>query len=314
MSQGKPYVVNKYDFYRPRNIIAEAAALGYVPNAIATPMDSDEDQAVMARYFDFLKKHDAVLRPAESHADVGLVVPRRALDAGDASPLEYVEAAGRAMIREHILFDMLPDDLLADAELARYRAVVVPAPEWWDEVGLLRLHRYVKQGGKLVVLPVSEEDRARPGACSKEARQTLRAALEFNVPAKAVANARTDRAALLKAIRDAAGENNLSRFDAPWTVQVHVYTQTSPRRIVLHLVNYNHDEKATGKSVTAREAPIAAKPVGVSLRLPDGFKTRSVRFLSPDEAGEKKIDFKQDGSRLELRTPGFLVYGICVIE
>ena len=56
LAAGKPYVINKYDFYRPRNMMAEAAALGYATNAIATPWQNEEDRAVVLRYFDFLKQ------------------------------------------------------------------------------------------------------------------------------------------------------------------------------------------------------------------------------------------------------------------
>jgi len=40
------------------------------------------------------------------------------VSAGDASALEYVEAAGRTLIRDHVLFDMLPDAVLGHAPIA----------------------------------------------------------------------------------------------------------------------------------------------------------------------------------------------------
>jgi hypothetical protein len=152
MARGTPYVVNKYDFYRPRNMMAEAAALGYATNAIATPWQTEEDREVVLRYFRFLKRHDALYRPAESLAEVGLVFPRHAIQAGDASPLEYVEAAGRSLIREHVLFDLLPDDLLTASSLKRYRAVVVTAVEHLPKADREALQRFVKEGCKLLVL------------------------------------------------------------------------------------------------------------------------------------------------------------------
>jgi hypothetical protein len=129
-----------------------------------------------------------------------------------------------------------------------------------------------------------------------------------------VANVRTDREGFAKALHTAAGGERLSRFDYPWTVQVHAYHQPEARRVMLHLVNYNHQEKAAGKSATAREAPIAAGPGKVRLRLPDGFRAKSVRFLSPDERESPALTFRQKEDLLEFQTPGFLVYGLCVIE
>jgi hypothetical protein len=310
MARGKPYVINKYDFYRPRNVIAEAAALGYTPNAIATPWQNEADRAVVISYFDFLRRHQKYYHRAESHTEVGLVLPRRALHAGDASPLEYVEAAGRAMVREHVLFDILPDDLLPETALGRYRVVVLTSPEYLEANERAVLARYVAKGGKLLLLPVNKADRERPGAAGADLLR--RAGREFRIPAKALSSARTDRAGLIRAIRETAGE--LGRFDAPWTVETHVYRQETEHRLVLHLVNYNHDEKAKGRSVSEREAPIAAAPVGVSLRLPQGFRVRKVRFFSPDENREKTLEFRQKGNVLDLKTPAFLVYGLCVME
>jgi len=89
--RGRPYVINKYDFYRPRVMMAEAAALGYVTNAIATPWQNVADRGVVLRYFDFLHKHAQLYQAARYVCRVGLLFPRRAIEAGDASPLEYVE-------------------------------------------------------------------------------------------------------------------------------------------------------------------------------------------------------------------------------
>src|SRR5262249_13552948 len=147
---------------------AEAAALGYVTNAIATPWQTPADRAVVLRYFSFLRKHEDLYRAAESMAEVGLLFPRRALHAGDASPLEYVEAVGRAMIRRHVLFDMLPDDM--PLSLDRYRAVIVTGEEYLRKTETEALSRYVSAGGKLIVLAVVREDRDRPGAVCPSAR------------------------------------------------------------------------------------------------------------------------------------------------
>ena len=303
MARGKTVVINKYDFYRPRNMMAEAAAMGCATNAIATPYQTAEDREVMLRYFRFLKKHAELYRPAESFAEVALVFPRRAIHAGDASPLEYAEAAGRAMIRGHVLFDLLPDDL--PISLDRYRVVMLSGADYLEKSEVEALARYAKAGGKLIVLPVRREDRERPGAASPASR-FMRHAVKLD--ATVIENGRLEPAAIMKELPE------LSKFMAPWTVEVHAYRQPTAKRIVLHLVNYNHREKATGKSVVERESPIAAEPVAVRLHLPKGFRVRKVEFLSPDEAKMQSVEFRQDGAVLECKTPGFLVYGVCAIS
>ncbi len=315
LSAGRPHVINKYDFYRPRNMMAEAAGLGYATNAIATPWQTEEDRAVVLRYFAFLKKHEALYTAAEPHAEVGLVFPRRALHAGDASPLEYVESAGRSLVRDHRLFDLLPDDLLPGLQLQRYRAVVVTGAEYLHGAERAALLRYAEKGGKLLVLPVAREDRDRPAARCRTADRLAREPRDLLAKAVLVPGARLDRAKFLKELtRLVGGADRLSGFEAPWTVQAHVYHQRAARRLVVHLVNYDHNEKAAGKSVAAREAPIAAPPVAVRLRLPEGFRPASARFLSPDAAKEQAVTFRRRDGWLECRTPGFLVYGVLVVD
>ncbi len=167
LAAGKPYTVNKYDFYRPRNMMAEAAALGYATNAIATPWQTPEDREVVLRYFEFLRKHEACYAKTDTHAEVGLVFPRRALHAGDASPLEYVESAGRAMIAGHVLFDMLPDDLLPQLKLAKYRAIALSAAEYLEKAEREALAQFVKSGGQVLLLDVAKEDRERAAAAGR---------------------------------------------------------------------------------------------------------------------------------------------------
>lgn len=311
MSRGTPYTVNKYDYYRPRNMMAEAAALGYATNAMITHWEHADDRAVTLNYFDFLRKHEAALGSPESFAEVGLVFPRRAIHAGDASPLEYVETTGRTMLRRHTLFDVLPDDLLAELPLDRYRVVVVTGTEYLEKPEREALARYTEKGGKVLVLKVIAADRDRPGAAGVFARRKVADAIP---KATEVADARTDRDGFLKQL-DAAvgGADRFSRFEAPWTVQVHAYREPG-KRVVLHFVNYDRDEAAKGTSVSAREAPVAAKPALVTLRLPNGVKAKSVRFTSPDDTREYTPEFRQKDGVLEFRAPGFLVYGLCVIE
>ncbi len=312
MSRGTPYTVNKYDYYRPRNMMAEAAALGYATNAMITHWEHAEDRAVTLNYFDFLRKHEAALGAPESFAEVGLVFPRRALHAGDASPLEYVEAAGRAILRRHTLFDMLPDELLPELPLSRYKVVVVAGVDYLEKAEREALDRYVDKGGNLLVLKVSAADRDRPGAAGTFARRKTEA--PAFPKSTIVADARTDRDGFLKQLDAAAGgADHFSRFETPWTVQVHAY-RTPGKRTVLHLVNYDRDEAAKGASVSAREAPVAAKPVVVALRLPEGVRVKSVRFASPDNAKEHVPEFRQKDGVLTFEAPGFLVYGLCVIE
>jgi hypothetical protein len=308
MARGKSYVINKYDYYRPRIMMAEAAALGYATNALATPWQHEEDREIVLRYFRFLRKHVDLFADTERLAEIGLVFPRRAIHAGDAAPLEYTEACGRTLIREHFLFNMIPDDLLAQTPLDGYRALIIAAPEYLELDEVAALQAFTRRGGQLIWTHVNAEDRARPGASSVAARHSMR---DVKLTANRVENVRMKRHLLINAI---GKRESWSQAAAPWTVEVHGYRQAAKKRWILHLVNYNHKENAPGKSVSAREAPIEAAPVEVRLNVPGDTKIRRVRFLSPDRADEVVVPFRAELGLLQCRTPGFLAYGICVVE
>jgi hypothetical protein len=310
MARGKPYVVNKYDFYRPRVMMAEAAALGYATNAIATPWQHEDDRSVVLRYFRFLRQHEDLYVNVTRQTEIGLIFPRRAIYAGDASPLEYTETCGRTLIRDHLLFDMIPDDLLTKTPLDSYRVLVVAAPEHLERQELSVLRRFHERGGKIVWTPVNADDRGRAAARSPDSARLITKPEKLTEGAVRIENVRTDR----EAFRKELAKESWSHAAAPWTVEVHAYRQEAKKRSVVHLVNYNHKENAPGKSVSAREAPIAAAPVAVELRIAADRKIRRVRFLSPDEEGEQGIAFRHEAGLLRFTTPAFLVYGVCAVE
>lgn len=311
MAQGKPYVINKYDFYRPRVMMAEAAALGYATNAIATPWQHEEDREIVLRYFRFLRTHADLYEKAARVGEIGLVFPRRAIHAGDASALETIETCGRRLVRDHRLFDMVPDDLLAQTSLGGFRTLVVAAPEYLEKDDLHALGKFCENGGTLLWTATAEEDRLRPGAMSPDAKRYLAMPPGLPKGTRRIEGVRTQPEVFAKAIGPAS---TLSQVKAPWTTEMHAYRQDAKKRWILHLVNYNHNEKAAGKSVSAREAPIATEPAEVRLLLPPDTKVRGIRFLSPDHAKEDRLAFRQADGRVEFIAPSFLAYGVCVVE
>lgn len=308
MARGKPYVINKYDFYRPRVMMAEAAALGYATNAIATPWQHEEDREVVLRYLRFLRKHAELYENVQRLGEIGLVFPRHAIHAGDASPLEYTEAAGRCLIREHFLFDMIPDDLLTQTSLDGYRTLIIASPEYLHDEEVAVLRRFTDAGGKLIWTRVSAEDQTRRGAMSADAKRGKR---DVKLTANVMDDLRIRPALLGKAL---GKPEAWSQVQAPWTVEIHAYRQPKNKQTVVHLVNYNHKENAPGKSVSAREAPIAAEPVEVRMMLAPNTRVRRVRFLSPDADREVDVPFQVNADQVQFRTPAFLVYGLCVVE
>ncbi len=301
-ARGKPYVVNKYDFYRPRNMLAEAAALGMIAGAKDVPYRQPEDAAAMARYFDFLRQNAKLYanNNGQPVSDVLLVYPRTESHDGDVSGVEMVEVAGRTMIVNHMQFDMAPDDLLAEVRFENYRAIVAASP---SGLNAKQLKPFLDAGGSLIAIPGDKQHAADP------AWMAMGAQVVSGLP---IHSGGTRQAApLLAALNKAIDEPRL-RVDAPFTVETHLYRQAND--LVVHLVNYNHHENAAGSSVVERESPIAAEPISVQLALPDNTTVRRITFLDPDAERPRVIQFEREANGVRFQTPAFSVYGVCVVE
>lgn len=283
-----PFVAQKYDYFRWRLTAMEPIALGGAAFGAwqgGWSGGRDREQVHMLSYCDFIRAADRYLRSRESFAEIALLFPRRALYNGDAAFFEPVRRLGRGLIAGHILFDILVDEKMAVQDLERYRVILLPETKYLTAQDTACLRAYAAAGGVVLAAP--------------NTGQSSFPVMQVDIG---------DKQAVAQAVRKAAGDY-LARFDAPWTVQVNADRQPATGRILVHFVNYNRDEKREGF-----EAPIAAAPVGVDLCLPGGFQVRSVHFLTPEVKGATKVEFQQVGARLKFATPGFLVYGLAVIE
>jgi hypothetical protein len=126
----KPFTLGKYESTRIRVAIAELAANGGAPMGFYTRFTDPLARAEIARYYQFLKKHDALFRANRSHAVTVLLYPRKAVHNGDLAPVETFRELGTRLLDEHVLFDVLPDDAVSPDMLAKYAHVVsVESPD-----------------------------------------------------------------------------------------------------------------------------------------------------------------------------------------
>ena len=111
--------------------------------------------------------------------------------------------------------------------------------------------------------------------------------------------------------------SDLSHFEAPATVRVSASRPAKENEMTLHFVNYNRevpaDKKNPGNGIKY-EKPIAAPAIQADLKLGLTQRVARVEFLTPEEAQARNVDFEQTGSRLRLRVPEFLVYGVIQIQ
>jgi hypothetical protein len=110
------------------------------------------------RMMQFHKANERWYVGTHSSAQALLINPNQAQEAyGDAAVAKVQDAfrgAYRALVENHIPFDVLPDTKLEEAEaagrLARYKAIVLPNAAALSDAQAALLDRYVERGGGLV--------------------------------------------------------------------------------------------------------------------------------------------------------------------
>jgi len=299
MASGTPFEVLKYDYFRWRMTVGEALANGGMAFGAwkgGWSGGKDREEPHLKTYFRFIRDNDQYLSKRDSYAEVALLYPRQALYKGDANFLGPLRMAGYELINAHILFDFVIDERLTETALRRYHALVVPSLRRLSDEQRRVLENYIRAGGILLM----SQPAGAPEADTK--LRFVRLGVDLEPPAG------DDPGDLRDKIRGTT-RGKLSVFRAPWTVQVHADHQPGNRRLLVHFVNYNRDESQAGK-----ELPIACEAVGVDLVLPEGTRTRRVRFLTPEVRGPQRLEFQQIGNRLRFSAPRFLVYGFATVS
>jgi hypothetical protein len=123
----KPYTLGKYEDVRIRTAIAELAANGGCPMGFYTRFGDPVAKAEIVRYYQFLHANDRLFHRSEPWAEAVLVFPRRQIHVGNLEPLSRFKQLGRQLLDRHVLFDVVPDDLVGPPHAARYKLVVDPS-------------------------------------------------------------------------------------------------------------------------------------------------------------------------------------------
>lgn len=120
----KPFTLGKYENTRIRVAIAELAANGGAPMGFYTIFKDALARKEITRYYQFLAKHDSLYRASRPAGEILLLFPRSRVHEGDVDAVETFRQRGKQMLDAHVLFDVLPDDLLTPEVRKRYRAIV----------------------------------------------------------------------------------------------------------------------------------------------------------------------------------------------
>ena len=120
---GKRFTVGKYEGTRIRAAIAELIANGGAPMGFYTRYTDPNARKVITQYYNFIRRHDRIYRYNQPAAESVLLFPRQAVHAGKVAEVQKFLKLGDELLDQHVLFDILPDDLATEAALGEYKTV-----------------------------------------------------------------------------------------------------------------------------------------------------------------------------------------------
>ncbi len=120
----RPFSICHYENVKIRASMAELAANGGSPMARYANFNDPESRKELVRFFRFMKQHDDVYHASNMAGEAVLLYPRGQLHQGRfTDALSAYHSTGERLLNDHILFDVLPDDLATPDKLARYKRV-----------------------------------------------------------------------------------------------------------------------------------------------------------------------------------------------
>lgn len=120
----KPFTVCHYENVKVRASMAELMANGGAPMAKYVNFTDPAARAELVRYFQFLKRYDEVYRANQPYGEAVLLHPRSENHQGKlVSAMTAFQKVGRKLMEEHVLFDVVPDEVITTGQRGRYRAV-----------------------------------------------------------------------------------------------------------------------------------------------------------------------------------------------
>jgi hypothetical protein len=121
---GRPFTACHYEMVKIRAAMAELAANGGAPMTRFANFNDPESRRELVRYFRFMKQHDDVYHANTMAGECVLLHPRSQIHEGRfTDALSAYNAVGGRLLDDHILFDVLPDDIATPDQLARYKRV-----------------------------------------------------------------------------------------------------------------------------------------------------------------------------------------------
>ena len=337
--EGKPFVINKYDYRRWRIWLAEA--LAHHGTAVAfhagPPRLEQEERDRVApedyygpviRYQRFMAEHESFLHPARPYSQLALVYPRRAELEAEMDCLNALKKLGTLFEDDHWLFDIILDEQIRE-RAGQYDALILPEVERLSDEEIAFLDSYAEEGGVVVFTGkagrLNERGKARKrsplqaGAVERgrvvylEHNQWApeRIALGGTINAEMPVYPQLEKdewgQRFLGDLSLHLGGNWLSA-DAPWFVRVRAWLPQGEQALVIHWINYRQDEDA------AIEVPLPVDPFQVQCALPAGRCAERVEWRYPEMRQPIDLEHAVVGGQIRFTVPRLIAYGMSIVH
>ncbi|MBM4048345.1 MAG: hypothetical protein FJ279_24855, partial [Planctomycetes bacterium] len=224
---------------------------------------------------------------------------------GHGDHLTVAKSIYDTLLEQRLLTDILTLEGCFDANLARYRLIVLPDVRYLSDEHVRSLEAFRRRGGELLVYG----DTGKYDQFMRERKENplapLRLAPEFDyesLEAK-LAALKTKAWPVIEptGLRD-AWENGAVKAAA------YVDDPARPRQAILHVLNFNTD---LGRDVN-RVARVPA--VDVRLPLPQGLTPKSVRVIRVEDAKEERLTPSVAAGSASFRVADVGIHTVCVVE
>lgn len=252
------------------------------------------------RYNAFLAGHKSWYEGAWPCGSVGVLTMLSAPLLGDR---QHVTAAESAL--ETLLAGQIPADPVVERELgtdlSRYPVLIVPPVASLPEAWLQKLTAYARAGGRLIIS-------RHPATATLDQIGRLRDPAAVAAFCK-LGTALPDDLAELSGRQGPLADYVLTDPAGAAALRAAVYADspTRPRRLMLHLVNYDVMLGVQGGQIgTLTSLPLR-------LRLPGARKVRKVTLAVPG-ASDAPLAFRQAADRVTFSLPRLDIYAVCLVE
>jgi hypothetical protein len=120
----RPYTICHYEHVKVRASMAELAANGGAPMTRHADFNNPESRRELVRFFAFMKRYDAIYHANRMAGEAVLLYPRSQLQQGRfTDALSAFHDVGNRLLNDHVLFDVIPDDIATPEKLKGYKRV-----------------------------------------------------------------------------------------------------------------------------------------------------------------------------------------------